>query len=135
MELTFELIMDLKQDNRMFWLSKCSCKELKELVATKLINREQRRSFGFKSNLKKVAVIEVIFKLIDNAKELLEGEKEMTIDDIKAMRPREINKFFTKVNESYNARKLKAIFRESGIEVDTKASKEELVEKLLDLVS
>ena len=58
----------------------------------------------------------------------------MTINDIKAMKPREVNKFFSKI-EDYNVRKLRAIFRESGIEVDTKASKEELVEKLLDLVS
>lgn len=43
MEITFELIQDLKSDSRMFWLSKCSCKELKELVATKLTNRKQRR--------------------------------------------------------------------------------------------
>ena len=133
MELTFELIMDLKQDSRMFWLSKCSCKELKELVATKLINREQRRNFGFKTSLKKIAVIEVIINLIENFKELLE-EEEMTIDDFKAMGERGFNKFIASVYDNYNARKLRAVFRASGIEVDTKASMEELVDKLIEVV-
>lgn len=59
----------------------------------------------------------------------------MTIDDIKALGARGINKFFANVHEDYNARKLRAIFRESGIEVDNNASQEELVDKLIDLVT
>ena len=126
MEITFELIQDLKPDSRIFWLSKCSCKELKELVATKLTNRKQRREFGFKTSLKKIAVIEVIINLIENFKELLE-EEEMTIDDFKAMGERGFNKFMVGIYDNYNARKLRAVFRASGIEVDTKASMEELL--------
>ena len=134
MEITFELIQDLKPDSRVFWLSKCSCKELKELVATKLTNRKQRREFGFKTSLKKIAVIEVIINLIENFKELLE-EEEMTIDDLKAMGERAFNKFVALELNTYNARRLRGILRASGIEVDTKADRDVLLDKIIDLVT
>lgn len=59
----------------------------------------------------------------------------MTIDDFKAMGERAFNKFMVGVYDNYNARKLRAVFRASGIEVDTKASMEELVDKIIDLVT
>lgn len=58
----------------------------------------------------------------------------MTIDDFKAMGERAFNKFLSSIYDNYNARKLRAVFRASGIEVDTKASMEELVDKLIEVV-
>lgn len=59
----------------------------------------------------------------------------MTIDDFKAMGERGFNRFVALELNTYNARRLRGILRASGIEVDTKADKDTLLDKIIDLVT
>ena len=62
--LTLEMIKNIKQEDRNFWLNKCTAKELKEIVKN-WGDRKLKKQLGYSCKFVKSEVIEFIGKIID----------------------------------------------------------------------
>ena len=61
--LTLEMIKSIKQEDRNFWLNKCTTKELKEVVKN-WGDRKLKSELGYSYKFKKAEIIEFIEKII-----------------------------------------------------------------------